>query len=216
MTYKIPARIMREMLGEQTPVVEITSEDIEQLCESMRRLPKNAAQRYADLTLRQASAEADRRGDTERLNAKTQENYFNNIVTVFNFAVEKRLISHNPATGRWLRQSFEHEKGQAKPQFTIDHLNRLFRAPLYTGCKDDELGYAIPGPNKPRRGRFWVPLLSLFHGLRLNEAAQLYTEDVKQGGNIHYLAIREEREDGSKCDKRLKTKQSKRDVPIHP
>jgi len=58
--------------------------------------------------------------------------------------------------------------------------------------------------------------LSLFHGLRLNEAAQLYTEDVKHLGGIDYLAIREEREDGSKCDKRLKTKQSKRNVPIHP
>lgn len=44
----------------------------------------------------------------------------------------------------------------------------------------------------------------------------LYTEDVKEINGIHYLAIREERDDGSKCDKRLKTKQSKRDVPIHP
>ena len=144
------------------------------------------------------------------------ENYFNNIVTILNFAVEKRLISHNPASGRWLRQSFHHRKQQTKAQFTVDELNLVFRAPLYTGCKDDEIGYAIPGPNKPRRGRFWVPLLSLFHGLRLNEAAQLYTEDVKERGGIRYFAIREEREDGSKCDKRLKTKQSKRDVPIHP
>jgi integrase len=52
--------------------------------------------------------------------------------------------------------------------------------------------------------------------LRCNEATQLYTEDVKERRGIHFLAIREEREDGSKCDKRLKTKQSKRDVPIHP
>jgi hypothetical protein len=216
MTYEIPARITREVLGEQMPVVDITTEDIEKLCDLLRQFPKNAAQRYRGLTLQQAIAEAKNRGDVERLSPKTLANYFNNIVTIFNFAVEKRLISHNPAKGRWLRQSFEHEKRQAKPQFTVDELNRLFRAPLYTGCKDDETGYAIPGPNKPRRGRFWVPLLSLFHGLRLNEAAQLYTEDVKECEGIHYLAIREEREDGSKCDKRLKTKQSKRDVPIHP
>jgi hypothetical protein len=26
------------------------------------------------------------------------------------------------------------------------------------------------GQNKPRRGRFWVPLLALFHGLRLKGA----------------------------------------------
>jgi hypothetical protein len=216
MTYEIPARIMREVLGEQTPIVEITTEDIEKVSELLRQFPKNAAQRYPGLTLQHAIVEAKRRGDVQRLSGKTLENYFNNIVTILNFAVEKRLISHNPASGRWLRQSFHHRKQQTKAQLTVDELNRLFRTPLYTGCKDDERGYPIVGPNKPRRGRFWVPLLSLFHGLRLNEAAQLYTEDVKQLGEIDYLAIREEREDGSKCDKRLKTKQSKRDVPIHP
>lgn len=216
MTYEIPARILREVLGEQRPIQEITTDEIERLCELLREFPKNATQRYPGLTLQQAIAEAKRRGDSERLAPKTLENYFNNIVAIFNFAVDKCLIPHNPAKGRWLRQAFEHEKHGAKPQFTIEELNRLFRAPLYTGCKDDERGYPIVGPNKPRRGRFWVPLLALFHGLRLNEATQLYTEDVKQLGGINYLAIREAREDGSKCDKRLKTKQSKRDVPIHP
>ena len=207
MTYEIPARIMREVLGEQTPVAETTTEDVEKLCDLLRQFPKNVAQRYPGLTLQQAIEDAKRRGDVERLSGKTLENYFNNIVTIFNFAVEKRLISHNPAKGRWLRQSFSAPKHQRKPQFTIDQLNQLFRAPLYAGCKNDESCYAVAGLNKPRRGRFWVPLLSLFHGLRLNETAQLYTEDVKKVAGIDYLAIRQEREDGSKCDKRLKTKQ---------
>jgi hypothetical protein len=216
MTYEIPARILRETLGERTSIVQITGDDIEKLCDLIRQFPKNAAQRYPGLTLQEAITEAERRGDSERLGQKTLANYFNNIVTIFNFAVERRLIPYNPAKGRWLRDSFKGHTDSRKTQFTIDELNRLFRAPLYTGCENDESGYATVGPNKPRRGRFWVPLLSLFHGLRCNEAAQLYTEDVKQIDGIHYLAIREEREDGTKCDKRLKTKQSKRDVPIHP
>jgi site-specific recombinase XerC len=73
----------------------------------LRELPKNAVQRYPDSTVQQAIVEAKRRGDVERLAAKTLANYFNNIVTIFNFAVEKQLISHNPAKGRWLRQSFD-------------------------------------------------------------------------------------------------------------
>jgi len=139
-TYKIPARIMREILGEQTPVADITTEDIERLCELLRQFPKNAAQRYRGLTLQQAISEAKKHGDIEHLAAKTLANYFNNIVAIFNFAVERRLISNNPAKGRLLRQSFDREQRQAKPQFTIDELNRLFRAPLYTGCKNDESG----------------------------------------------------------------------------
>jgi hypothetical protein len=180
MTYEIPARILREVLGEHTPLADIMPEDIEKLCDLLREFPKNAAQRYPGFTLQQAIEQARKRGDFERLGPKTLANYFNNIVTIFNFAVEKRLIPHNPAKDRWLRQSFNPPHSAPKTQFTIEELNQLFRAPLYTGCKDDETGYAVPGPNKPRKGRFWVPLLSLFHGLRCNEATQLYTEDVKQ------------------------------------
>jgi integrase len=56
----------------------------------------------------------------------------------------------------------------------------------------------------------------LFHGFRCNEACQLYIEDVKLELEIPFLAIREEREDGSECEKRLKNQASKRNVPIHP
>lgn len=215
-TYKIPARILREVLGERTPLADIGESHMQKICDVLENVPKNAQQRYRGLTLEQAIAEANRRGDMQRLAPGARENYFSNIGTIFKFAKDKAYISHNPASDRWLRERFKHSPASRKQQFTIEELKRLFRAPLYTGCKNDGTGYAIPGSNNPRRGRFWVPLLSLFHGLRCNEAAQLYTEDVKKFQRIHYLAIREEREDGSKCEKRLKTKQSKRDVPIHP
>ena len=123
----------------------------------------------------------------------------------------------NLAKGKWLRAAFENDDDETpKAVFTIDELNRLFRAPLYAGCKDDETGFATSGKNRPRRGRFWVPLLSLFHGFRLNEAAQLYTEDVCEENGVPFFEIRAERADKRKCDKRLKTKQSKRRVPMHP
>ena len=67
--------------------------------ELLRQFPKNAAQRYSGLTLQQAIVEAKDEATLKRLSGKTLENYFNNIVTILNFAVEKRLISHNPASG---------------------------------------------------------------------------------------------------------------------
>ena len=216
-TYEIPSRLLRERLGEKTPLNEIRSEDIERLFDLLRRAPSNATKRYPGRTLEQAIAEADKHGDTNRLASKTLENYFNNIVAIFNFAVGKRLLSENPAKDRWMRASFanDNEVG-GKAQFSLEELNKMFRAPLYTGCQDDENCFGRSGPNKPRRGRFWLPLLALFHGLRCNEAAQLYSEDVKVEGGIAYFEIREEREGGSKCDKRIKTKQSRRRVPVHP
>lgn len=51
--------------------------------------------------------------------------------------------------------------------------------------------------------------------MRCNEAAQLYTEDFCEKEGIFYFDIREARADGTKCEKHLKTKQSKRQIPLH-
>ena len=216
-TYELPSRILREVFGEGTTLDAITKDEIERLFDLLRRVPANATKRYRGFTLAQAVEAADKRGDNHRLGGKTLANYFNNIVAIFNFAVGKQLIADNPAKDRYLRATFERDgEDKQKALFTTDDLNRLFRAPLYTGCKDDGHGYATRGNENPRRGRFWLPLISLFHGLRCNEAAQLYTEDVCEAEGVPFFEIREERADGAKCDKRLKTKQSKRRVPIHP
>jgi integrase len=215
-TYKIPARILREVIGEHTAVNSITKDSVERLFDLLRRAPANATQRYRGLTLTQAIERADKAKDPHRLGGKTLANYFNNIVAIFNFAVEKGLMGANPAKDKYLRATFERDDDdKEKAHFQPDELNLLFRAPLYTGCKNDGNGYATPGEWNTRRGRFWLPLIALFHGFRCNEVAQLYTEDVSEEEGIPFFEIREERADGTKCDKRLKTKQSKRRVPIH-
>jgi len=216
-TYLVPARLLCEVLGENTVLDEISTEDADRLLKLLRRAPANATKIYRGMTLEQAIAAADRKNKQGRLSPKTLENYFNNISSIFNFAVQRKMLSENPFRDRWLRAAFKEDEGAGdKVHFSTDELNQLFNAPLYKGCVDDCMGFAKEGSNHPRRGRFWVPLLSLFHGLRCNEAAQLYTEDIGEIEGIPYFEIRATREDGSKCDKHLKTKQSKRRVPIHP
>ena len=118
------------------------------------------------------------------------------------------MISENPTNSRFLRKPFaESTNTRPRTQFTISELNVMFRALHYGDCAEK---------TGARGGRFWVPLLALYHGMRCNEACQIYTEDVKTWQGIPFISIREEREDGSRCDKKLKTKQSKREVPLHP
>jgi hypothetical protein len=205
-TYQVPARLLREFFGETRPVDSINRNDIEQLFGLLRRAPSNAAKRYAGLSLEQAIAVADKNGDPSRLAVKTLQNYFNNVRAIFSFGDEQGWLNKNPTKGRWLRASFGiNEEEHDKPQFTIEELNRLFRAPLYIGCKNDERGYATPGPNQPKRGRFWLPLIALFQGFRLNEIAQLNSEDLKQEDDILYFYIRRSADSGGRTDKSTKT-----------
>jgi hypothetical protein len=213
----LTSRLLRENFGGDRQLATITRDDMHKLFDLLKRIPPNATKRYKGMTLAQAVLAADKAGDMRRLSPKTLKNNFTQMRATFNLAVGERLLVENPTDSPLLRQSFEKEENRPpRAQFTIEELNKLFRVPIYAGCVDDERGSFTPGENHPRRGRFWVPLLALFHGTRCNEACQLYTEDVKTRDGITFIAIREEREDGSKCDKKLKTKQSKRDVPLHP
>ena len=128
------------------------------------------------------------------------------------------MIAESPAKGKRLFEQFRVKRGRKTTRrlFTPDELTSIFNAPIYTGCVNDELDYAERGPSHPRRGRFWVPLIALFHGCRLGEICQLYTEDVKERDGIPYLSIRTELDDEDKTEERLKTQSSVRDVPLHP
>ena len=70
----------------------------------------------------------------------------------------------------------------------------------------------------PRAGgdgaAFWLPLLGLFTGARLGELAPLLTSDIKidAATKISFIEITDDDERG----KRLKTRSSRRTVPVHP
>lgn len=98
--------------------------------------------------------------------------------------------------------------------FSVAQLQRIFSAPIYTGCEDDEQGYARPGPHRPKRARFWIPLIALTSGMRLNEICQLDTCDVLVLDNVPCLNVREGI-GGDDDAKRVKTAASERVVPVH-
>jgi integrase len=94
-------------------------------------------------------------------------------------------------------------------QFTSEDLNAIFSHPRFLGIRGKR-DKAVT----PKEGRFWVPLLGLFHGIRANEAASLMVCDVKTKEGIPYMEIRETDEEGNLV-KGLKTQSSRRRVPIH-
>jgi len=66
---------------------------------------------------------------------------------------------------------------------------------------------------------YWLPLLSLYTGARLEELGQLYTADVKQEKGIWHLDITDIIEDEALKEsypKRLKSPSARRKIPLHP
>src|SRR5262249_13602019 len=155
----------------------IVRADCRKVRDLLLRLPTNATKRFPKLTLQKIATIADQ-GGLDRLHPTTVHNYLNWLTAIFNWADQEEHADRNPAAALGVRSSASERKSGLEP-FTIDQLNTIFRGPLYTGCKDDGARYADPGPNRPRRGRFWVPLLSLWEGTRLNECCQLHVDDIR-------------------------------------
>ena len=63
---------------------------------------------------------------------------------------------------------------------------------------------------------FWMPLISLFSGLRREEVAQLHIEDIRCEQGVWVFDINDNPDAAGEIVKKLKTKAARRLVPIHP
>jgi integrase len=177
------------VLGEDTPVRSITRAHCRDLIEAIRCLPRNASKRYPGLSPVEAAAKAREVGDTDLISPANLNAYLNKLGGVFNWAVKEEMIDRNPAQG--LRVPDPILRRDKRHPFSTTQLQAIFSAPLYTGCRDDGHGYAVPGDNRPRNARFWIPLIGLYCGLRLNEACQLDVSDVRIVEEIDCIVVTE-------------------------
>lgn len=130
----------------------------------------------------------------------TCENRLIGIQTVFNYAKDQLgIIRINPANGIQIpkiRMMESKERG-----FTADEL-----PDMWTALKQ------ILACTKTSSERYWVPILGLYHGLRLNEICCLQNKDVyRDKDGVFVMDINDKGR-----NKSVKNKSSIRVVPVHP
>jgi len=210
---KVHLRFLGDLLGANTPIQDIKREQAQFVGDALYKLPSNATKKYrgqSPLDLIKQSFPK-----SERLASNSRRNYFANIFAAFEYAVSTHLLDSNPFNDRWFKQRFFEKQPHKEEEsevicYTSDDLKKVFATPLYTGCKNDGRGFSIPGPNVPRRARFWVPLIGLFQGFREHEICQLNTNDLRKEEGIWVFAIRVSEEN------RFKNAPTVRVTPFHP
>ena len=201
--------LFRQWCGDDTPAASIDAAKIGQFRSLLAKLPSNHTKRFPDLTLEQIVEEAEKRGLPPRDASTVNQKYLALLEAFFEWAKRGALIGSNPAVGIRAEVSRSRVRRHKRRPFSLDHLKRIYSAPLYTGCASDARIYE-PGDVLVNDHRRWIPLLSLFTGARLNELCQLRVRDVRTVDGVLCLDINDE--DG----KRLKTRASMRLVPLHP
>jgi integrase len=208
--YEAQLRLIENVIGGNRLVSEVTRDDTRAVQDVLKVLPANSTKRFRGMSTSAVAALAQEKG-LPPMSPSAANSYLIMLSGLLEFAVSEELIDRNPAKG--LKFAADTTKAKLKRDpFSIKQLRTIFRAPLYTGCQDDGHGYDEPGPHVIRRGRFWVPLISLYTGMRLNEICQLNVNDVAVRDKTRVILVREDDED----IKRVKTDAGERYVPVHP
>lgn len=129
------------------------------------------------------------------LDIKTVANIMVTLTAFFSYALDNRYITENPAQG--LKIKVKKSKSKSYDKMTAEDLERIFNLKQLVGRTDA----------KP--WMFWIPVLALFTGCRLEELAQLRYTDIRQENGVWFLDINEN------DDKSVKSESSKRRVPLH-
>jgi len=185
-------KLCMDIIGD-LPISEIGEEQALTYFETLQKLPANMNKMpaYRGKSIREIIALNPPPMATRSINKSLER-----ISSLFKFATLKPKydLRYNPFSGRSLDES----DAQQREPFTDDELIRLFGAVEHT-----QREYKTPYS-------YWLPIMGLLTGARLNELCQLHLSDFELVDGIHCMSIRDEEE-----GQRVKNKSARRLVPIH-
>ena len=197
----------REMAGEKRSITSISKADVQDFRDLLMALPKNyaKAKKYEGLALKQI---VEVGVDEDKLSLRTADKYLSMLKGFLHWCRDEEHIPAAP--GEKVKVPLKANPQEARYPFSSDQLVKLFASPQFTGH------YSVGRRNKPgdvivRDGKFWIPLIGLFTGMRLGEIVQLRTNDVRQDDGNWYFDVTINEDE----DKTLKTVHSKRRIPLH-
>jgi len=133
--------------------------------------------------------------ETDGMSVATINKNLNRASSLFGWARKQRLVSNNFFEGLGLKKKKQDHEERAV--FVKEDLDKLFASQVYMKRNLHHPYY------------YWLPLISLHTGARIEEICQLYVEDIRAEQDVWVFDINQ------KGDKKTKTLSSQRLIPIH-
>ena len=200
-----------ELVGGERPITYITTDDVREFRDVLKNVPANfnyadKASQYVGLTLKEAG---DQSPKEDRLAVGTVQKYFGCVRAFLKWCDDEDYVPNSPA--QKVKVPAKSNPQDARHPFSEEQLTTLFTSPQYTGHMSHSSRWKA-GKLIERDGKFWIPLVALYSGMRLGEIVQLRVADIKRKDEVDYFDVTR----GEGEHKKLKTASSERVVPIHP
>ena len=194
-------------VGPERRIKDVTIQDVRAFRDMLLKLPKNFSKmaKFKGKTLGEIAALEP---NGPHLGAGTLHKYFGCVCGFLQWCDDESYVETSPA--KKIKIGQKPDVYEARQPFSLSQLQEIFQSPQYTGHKSPSRRLT-PGDLVIRDGKFWIPLVGLFTGMRLGEIVQLRIADVREDGGNPYFDVNTD-EDKKKT---LKTKSSERMIPIH-
>lgn len=188
------------------PVTEYGRSDMSAFKRGLKEYPTNAAKIYPGVPFKTV----------------LQRNRDDGHPTLKSGTVRSKLSTMS-AFGKWMENNVDgvdasnfstslpsRDDRERMEPFTLDEVRNILNSYAFVGC-ESEKNYGKPGAFRLRDWHFWFTLIAAFTGARTNEIMQLDVTDLREEKGVLVFDITDEG-DG----KSLKTRGSRRLVPVHP
>jgi integrase len=183
--------LFMEVAGD-APIQTVKRAKVAEYKALLRKLPPrfNIMPDYRDKPV----AELVEMSHKETLSPGRINKYLDRVGQLFKYAIIEGIYEGpNPATE--LQVPENRRESEKRAAYTNDELVMLFRSKEYL---EDSFKFHY---------QFWTSIIALFHGMRQNEIAGLFVEDVKEDDGLSYFDLYS-RKSNPRC--------AWRKVPIHP
>jgi integrase len=202
--YKRAVEMFIQLHGD-LPVAAIKKSHARLYREALQEVPQRRSGELRKATLPELSAFGRKHPEAPKVSPGTINKQLGAVQAVAVWGSANGVIPEDTAWADPFAKMRVQGEQSERTSFENPDLKLLFAAPVFTEHKYPEGGR---GP-----AAFWLPLLSLFNGARQTELASLTVADVQQepetSSPLLYITTQASR------GKKLKTKASRRVVPIH-
>lgn len=190
-------RLWSEFFNDK-PVREYTKEQAQEFKHQLSKLPANHGKSRSHIVSAPQAIKENQDSPNPKpcLTAKTIKRHFSALSSYWDFLLQAGQVDENIFLGH--KHKGAKSKRSQRDMWSNDDLKRLINEYRFFQEPDRKSGY------------FWLPLVAMFSGMRLEEIARLRPIDIEQHGD-HWVFNIQEHPDGWSP----KSEAGERIVPIH-